>query len=244
MFPNMIHRYTFVAMCVFGFLGSNFLLAAVPQKCPTETSDVAASITGTLEYHPGAYAWYGVRTAQPVCGEKIIQIGFSNSAQFRESHQWTGCQVTVTGSLMVPVTGYWTASLGMTEAQVKPETSCKSNTPLPNYASEPVPASLKVYRVTAIYEPKTTIFTAEAREIPSGKLLTPWQRYASDSGNGARDILRMSCADGFVASNPTGGSKLLFPLTTDDDLNAIVLGLSDDSTKQQITYICTRQAKR
>ncbi|HTV07073.1 MAG TPA: hypothetical protein VME86_17015 [Acidobacteriaceae bacterium] len=177
-------------------------LWAAPQKCPDETTQVPATITGTLEYHPGAYAWYGVRLAQPVCGQPVIQAELDDRAEFREAHRYIGCKVTVTGDLFQPDTGYWSVPLGIADAHLRPVAACKPGQPLPDYSAIPIPASLHRYKVTAAFDPGTLTFSAQATDLASGKPLTPWQTYATDLGNAARDLQRMFCANGFLASDP------------------------------------------
>lgn len=217
------------------------ILRAQPQQCPTETKDVPTSIAGTLEYHPGVYAWYGVLPAQPVCGQKVIQAGFDSSAEFREAHQFIGCEVTVTGNLSLPTTGYWSAPLGITDAHVQPGKTCKQGQPLPDYSAVPIPAAVRRYKVVASYDPKTEIFSAQAFDA-AGKPLSPWQAYTSDLGNGSRDLQRMFCADGFVASDPkdTSGQPDL-QANVDPDLRAIEVAIPNDSVVQ-VSFVCTRSA--
>jgi hypothetical protein len=220
---------------------------ASAQKCPSDNppSDVPATLAGTLEYHPGVYAWYGVITPQPVCGEKTIQIGFNENAAYREAHRWVGCEVTVTGKLMIPVTGYWSTPLGLTEASVKPKAGCTAGEAMPNYSKIQIPPAVTKYKVIAEYDPATTIFTAQAIDFPSGKPLEPWQAYTSDMGNGARDLQRIFCADGFVASSPQGEGNAKVSLGSADDMpGAIALELEDNSPRQEVRFTCTRQQIR
>lgn len=216
-------------------------LWAQPQKCPTESTDIPASITGILEYHPGVYAWYGLRPAQPLCGQKVIQLGFDDSADFRAAHRFLGCQVTASGNLFVPATGYWSAQLGITDAHVQPDATCKLGEPLPDYSAVPIPATLHRYRIVASYDPKTETFSAQSYDTTSGKPLSPWQTYATDSGNGARDLQRMFCADGFVASDPKDAQgKPNLQANADPDFpQAIEVAIPNDSSVQ-LSFVCNR----
>jgi hypothetical protein len=217
-------------------------LRAAPQKCPTETADVPASITGTLEYHPGVYAWYGLRPAEPVCGQKVIQVGFDDPADFRAAHRFLGCQVIAGGNLFVPATGYWSVQLGITDAHVQPDKACKQGDPLPDYSAVPIPSTLRRYKVVAIYNPKTLDFSAQAYDASSGKPLLPWQTYASDTGNGARDLQRMFCAEGFAASDPkdASGQPNLQANVDADFPQAIEVAIPDETTIVQISFVCAR----
>ena len=230
------------------FLFTIILLAcstfrAAPQKCPTENEDpgIAVSITGTLEYHPGVYAWYGVHPAQPICGQKIIQLGFDDSATFRNAHRFVGCEVTATGNLFVPITGYWSTYLGVTDAHISPGSACKPGDPLPNYSAIPIPSTIKRYKVVATYNPKTFDFSAQAFDA-AGKPLSPWQTYATDTGNGARDLQRMFCADGFLASDPKDalGQPDLQANVDPDFPSAIEVAIPDDTTTVKVSFLCTR----
>ncbi len=224
------------------FLASATVWAS-PQKCPTEDTRVPASITGTLEYHPGVYAWYGVHPPEPVCGQKVIQVGFSERAAFRETHRFIGCEVTATGNLFVPDTGYWSTSLGVSDAHIQPGSACKQGDPLPDYSAIPVPSSVRSYKVAATYDPNTFDFSAQVHDAPSGKLLAPWQQYVSDVGNGARDLQRLYCAEGFVASNPKDalGQPDLQANIDPDSPDAIEVAIPNDSTVQ-MSFVCTRSS--
>lgn len=219
-------------------------LRAQPQhQCPKDQSDnIPTSVTGMLEYHSGVYAWYGVRPALPVCGQKVLQVGFDSNAEFREAHRLVGCEVMVSGNFFVPITGFWSVPLGITEAHIQPDKSCKPGQPLPDYSAVPIPSALHRYKVTASYDPKTEIFSAQAFDS-LGKPLSPWQAYASDSGNGARDLQRMFCADGFVASSPkdTHGQPSLQANADPDFPQAVEVAIANDSTVQ-VSFVCTRSA--
>jgi hypothetical protein len=212
-----------------------------PQSCPTESTDVPASITGALEYHPGVYAWYGVRAAQPVCGQKVIQVGLSESAAFREAHRFVGCEVTATGNLFVPGTGYWSTSLGITDAHIQPGSTCQQGKPLPDYSAIPIPSSVRSYKIVTTYDPKTFDFSAQVHDASTGKSLSPWQQYVSDVGNGARDLQRMYCAEGFLASDPRDAlAKPDLQANIDPDSpQAIEVALPNDSIVQ-VSFVCTR----
>ena len=216
--------------------------AASPQKCPTGDAPVSnpASITGTLEYHPGVYAWYGVHPAQSICGQTVVQVELDDKAAFREAHRFIECEVTVTGNLFVPDTGYWSTSLGVTDAHIQPGSSCKPGQPLPDYSAIPIPSSVRSYKVAATYNPKTYDFSAQVHDA-SGKSLSPWQQYVSDLGNGARDLQRMFCAEGFHASAPKDalGQPDLQANVDPDFPGAIEVAIPIDSTVQ-VSFTCTR----
>ena len=207
-------------------------------------SSVALSTGGTLEYHPGVYAWYGIRMDAPYCGQQVIQVGFDDKAEFRAAHRFLGCRVTVTGNLFLPDTGYWSAQLGLTEAHIQPDNACKQGEPLPDYSAVPIPATLRRYRVVATYNPKTLDFSAQAFDTSSGKPLSPWQTYATDSGNGARDLQRMFCADGFLASDPKDaqGQPNLQANVDPDAPQAIEVAIPSDLVVQ-LSFVCTRTSQ-
>jgi hypothetical protein len=219
---------------------SGKVLWAAPQKCPTETTDVSTSITGQFEYHPGVYGWYGLRPAQPICGQRVIQLGLDNNTAFRQAHRFVGCQVTATGNLFVPDTGYWSTSLGMTHAHIQPGNACKPGQALPDYSAVPIPSALQRYKVIANYDPKTEIFSAKVYEAASDKPLTPWQRYATDSGNGGRDLQRMFCAADFLASNPVVVIPHGLQVDVDLDLPQAVDVVLENDSSVHVSFTCAR----
>ncbi len=220
-------------------------LRAQPQKCPDEATSITipATINGTLEYHPGVYAWYGLRPSQPACGQKVIQLGFDDHAAFLAAHRFIGCEVTATGNLFVPNTGYWSTPLGITDARIQPDKSCKPGDSLPDYSAIPIPFTLRKYKIVATYDPKTFDFSAQAFD-PSGKPLSPWEAYANDIGNGARDLQRMFCANGFSASDPkdASGQPSLQANVDPDDPSAVEVAIPDDTTPVHVSFTCTRSA--
>lgn len=227
-------------LCALIALSSTTLWAA-PQVCPTESTDVPISITGALEYHPGVYDWYGLRTTVPVCGQEVISVGLGSSVAFRETHRFAQCKVTVTGKLIVPVTGYWSTALAITEAHIQPAKNCKQGKPLPDYSAIPIPSGVRAYEVTASYDPSTYLFFARVHDALSGRLLSPWQSYISDSGNGARDLQRMFCAEGFTASQPKSITHLQIEPTVDSDMpRAIDVELEDNSHTLEVSFTCNR----
>lgn len=230
----------FTLFCPIMLLVASNALWAEPQKCPTETIDVPITITGTLEYHSGVYAWYGVHLAKPACGQEVLQIGFDDKADFREAHRYLGCQITVTGNLFAPDTGSWSVPLGITEAHVQPVKVCKLGEPLPDYSAVPIPSALDRYKVVASYDPRTFEFSAKAYDASSGKPLSPWQTYASDIGNGAHDLQRMFCADGFVASDPKDahGQPDLRANIDPGSPQALEVAILNDSIVE-LSFVCT-----
>jgi len=220
---------------------STSILWAAPQKCPSETTSVPATITGTLEYHPGVYAWYGIRPTQPLCGQKVLQLDLSDNAAFRETHRFVNCEVTATGSLFVPVAESGSTSLGITDAHIQPGKTCKPGQPLPDYSAIPIPPTLHQYKVTATYNPRTFDFSAQAHNGSSGQSLSPWQTYVSDLGNDSRDLQRMYCANGFEASAPKNalGQPDLQANVDPDDSQAIEVAIPTDATVQ-LSFLCTR----
>lgn len=215
-------------------------LCAASQTCPTESTDVSASLTGTLEFHPGVYAWYGLRTPTRICGQRVVSIGLGDSAVFRETHRFVGCTVAISGKLMVPDTGYWSTPLGLIEPHIQPEKSCIQGKPLPDYSAISIPSTVENYQVTAIYDPSTYLFSANARDASTGKLLSPWQTYVTDSGNGARDLQRMFCAEGFTASQPKQVTQTQNEPTIDSDMPRAIDVLIADTSVVQVSFVCRR----
>ncbi|MFZ0664020.1 MAG: hypothetical protein WAM66_15130 [Acidobacteriaceae bacterium] len=230
------------SFCLLIALSSATLWAAA-QQCPTENTDVPASVTGALEYHSGVYAWYGLRPTHPVCGQKVIQLGLNDKGEFRAAHQFVGCEVTVTGNLFVPDTGYWSAPLGITDAHIRAAKTCKPGKPLPDYSTIPIPSALHRYKVAATYTPKTFTFSAQVHDASSGQSLSPWQRYASDTGNGGRDLQRMFCADGFLASDPKNAlNQPDLQANVDPGLPQAIEVAIPSELIVQVSFVCTRSA--
>ena len=219
--------------------------SATAEQCPSDTSQVPATVTGTLEYHPGVYAWYGLRPAQPFCAQKVIRVSpgdSRNSAAFRRSHQFIGCEVTANGTLFIPGSGPWYPPMEITDAHLQPGNACKSGEPLPDYSAVPIPSILRRYKVVATYNPKTFDFSAQIYDAFTGKPLSPWQRYATDVGNAGRDLQRMFCADGFSASDPTdpSGQPSLQANVDPDSSDAVEVAIPDSTTIVHLSFVCTR----
>lgn len=218
---------------------------AIPQQCPSDTSQIPATVTGTLEYHPGVYDWYGLRPAQPFCAQKVIRISPGdgrNSAAFRRAHQFIDCEVTATGTLSIPGSGPWYPAMEITDAHILPSSACKHGEPLPDYTTIPIPSALRRYKVVATYNPKTFQFSAQVYDAFTGNPLSPWQRYATDAGNGGRDLQRMFCAEGFEASDAqdSSGQPSLQANIDPDSADAVEVAIPDSSTVVQLSFVCTR----
>lgn len=221
--------------------------SATAQQCPSDTSQVPATITGTLEYHPGVYSWYGLRPAQPFCAQKLIRVSpgdSRDSAASRRAHQFIGCEVTATGTLSIPGSGPWYPAMEITGARIQPASTCKLGEALPDYTAIPIPSSLRRYKVVATYNPKTFQFSAQVYDAFTGNPLSPWQRYATDAGNGGRDLQRMFCAEGFEASDAqdSSGQPSLQANIDPDSPDAVEVAIPDSSTMVQLSFTCTRSS--
>jgi len=105
--------------------------------------------------------------------------------------------VKAEGDAFVPETGYYSTRLAMTVRQVTPVGSCDLK-PVPVELRDTVApkVDLQNYRVLGTYQ--NQIFDALVTDLNTGNSLKGWRNYATVMENGAKDVFRVFCADGFV----------------------------------------------
>jgi hypothetical protein len=173
------------------------------QSCPQDNhlGDAAESSTlhGTLVHFDELREWLGVKLDHPACGEEIVGLVFT-VRRAREVDAYRGCEVTVTGKLYEPATGYYSARLAMQNADVKAAPSCHPQAVQPDPLKVAVPADLTSYQVSIVVDfrgkghTEATVWRAGSER----EKLMPTAAYLTFGLNGSAELLHFSCRVGFA----------------------------------------------
>jgi len=218
-------------------------VAVKAQSCPPadQRSDGAESSTlhGTLVHFDELREWLGVKLDQSACGEKVVQLVFTGQ-RAREVDAYRGCEVTVTGKLYEPATGYYSARLAMQNADVKAAPSCHPQAVQPDPSKVAVPADLTSYEasITVDYRGKGRV-AAKAWRIEGAAALEPVQAYVSYELNGAADVLHFNCAGGFEVTNVHQTPKGAEPVS---EGYFETTGLNDLSGVNKLEFRCEKKS--
>jgi hypothetical protein len=221
------------------------------QSCPKENPSgpsipsVSRTLSGTIVYHNALRQWIGLRLDASTCGQSEIELipDFSGDDQRNEDQRkhletLRGCRATVTGTLDLAPTGYYSTDIFQSVDKAVPDPSCIPQPPVPDFSSaKPNPA---IHR----YQAKLTVSSlgegsirGEARS--NGRLLTPWQAYVHQFLTGGF-VLYGSCADGFQISHVSGSPAA--NVSQIDYQAAMGADLEKGVQSATMTFTCTRES--
>lgn len=177
----------------------------------------ARTLEGKLIFHDGIRQWIELRLDQPQCGEASIEMFPWNSPELQGLR---GCRVRSTGFLYGAASGYYTLDVNQTPDKIEPIGKCELKAPFANYSDAKPDKSISAYRVEMHINAGLRDLPILVRASSSGKVLRPWQAYASYFLTGGW-VLYGSCGKGFVVdrvygSRQAGPSHFDFPRTPDD----------------------------
>jgi hypothetical protein len=200
---NMIFRTAFV--CAFALV----TCLAVPvwgQQCPKEdakgfTPSEVRTLEGKLVYHDGIRKWFELKLDAPQCGQASIELVRMDNWRLLEILR--GCHVRTVGVIDNSPTGYYSLDLYQDVTKIEPVGACARQKPFPDYLKAKPDASVQSYRVemTIHYgqEDSPILF----RVTHAGRVLQPWQAYASYWFTGGF-VLYGQCGKGFVVDRVFG----------------------------------------
>lgn len=171
------------------------------QSCPPADGSsldakAPSALHGTIRYHEGTRPWLGFVPDQPVCGEKEIELAFSDTG-WEQAKRMRGCGVTVRGRISDSPTVYYAANLNVFNPEITPDGGCHLFPADPDSKRSPIPAAVNSYRVTIYIDVRDNKpLRGEVRLAESPRIETDWQSYADWWLNGEED-LAMSCRKGF-----------------------------------------------
>jgi len=208
-------RAVLLLMGVFSLVGLGW-----GQDCPHESStgptveSVPRTLSGVLVYHNEIRQWLGLKLDEPICGVTEVQVFSGSGSNYDDGlekllEQERGCRVWLTGPLGIPMTGYYSAEVYQVVSKLEPLPGCIKQPPLPDYSKLKPGASVRSYTVMMMVNYAGRGGRVSAIVRSGGRILSPWQVYASYTLTGAYAFYG-NCADGFKLSHVTG-SKEAYP---------------------------------
>ena len=183
----------------------------------------------------------GLTLDQPVCGEKEVQLVFSDPQAQRRAESVRDCKVIATGKLYYGQTGYYSANLAMSIENLKPDASCHPFPVMPDPAAQNISPDLRLYyaSITVDYRGKGHIAVEVWRDKNRSEPLKPWQAYVDYRLNGGGDVLYFGCREGFkwkdVAQVPNSSSG---SVEGPSELAGVLL--DDSVSPSTVTFDCER----
>lgn len=193
-----------------------------------------------MVYHDDLRRWLGLKLDKPACGQREIQLVFSDAAAWRKAETLRGCLLTVTGKIFDSPTGYYSASLAMSDSTLHADSSCHPFPVKPDLSTSPIPPSVRLYHVsiTVDYRGKGHVGVHVSDGQNGAMPLKPWQAYAHYMLTAGADVIWFGCRKEFqlehVTQEPAGGEIL----PEDDDAGAALRNMNGSNI---ITYSCQRK---
>lgn len=207
--------------------------AAEAESCPpsqTENAPEISTLHGKLNRFGELRNWLGIELDQPACGEKIVQLVFKSGDRNREVEALRGCEVTASGKLYEPVTGYYSAKLAIFDPDVKADASCHPQPVEPDPSKADIPADLRSYRASIVvdFRGKGRTKARAWRGQDEQNALRPTTAFVTYMLNGSGEVLHFNCRDGFAVKTirqmPKGDAPVdegYFETTDLKDLNGV-----------------------
>jgi hypothetical protein len=234
--------------CVLALVFVNFIaVTALAQECPhtnptgaTVASEVR-TLVGRLIFHDSIRKWFELKLDQPQCGQPSIQL-------VRIERDWTplevlrGCRVQSKGALDFSPTGYYSLDTYQSVDQIEPVGACARQSPFHDYSKAKPNRSIHGYRVDMQVNYRPGDHPIIFRVSSEGRILRPWQAYASYSLTGGF-VLYGHCAEGFAVDKVYGTPEATpahfddEPLAAFDPENAAAAGKQD----LHLGYTCVRK---
>lgn len=230
------------------------LSPTVAQDCPKENpngpsiASARRTLSGIIVYHDALRQWTGLRPDAPVCDQSEIELipDFSgsdlrNERERKHLETLRGCRATITGTLGLASTGYYSTDIFQSVDQAVPEPSCVSQPASPDMSrARPTSTVRRYYARVTVSNVGEGAIHAEARS--PRHLLTPWQAYTHYFLSGGF-VLWVNCADGFRMSHVTGSAEAK-PEQWDVNQASMDADVGDDKKVKLLgmTFTCTREA--
>ena len=160
------------------------------------------TLEGTLVYHDGLRQWFELKLDHAQCEQTSLQL-------IRLEDNWTeietlrGCRVRSKGPINYSPTGYYSLDMFQEIDEIEPVGDCVRQAPFPRGANPAPDKSIQKYQVEMKVDYRPGDHPVIFRITSEGKLLEPWQAYASYSLTGGF-ILYGHCAEGFVVDSVFG----------------------------------------
>ena len=230
-------------------------VVALGQHCPEESSNdpsqpqESTSLVGRLIYHDGLRKWFELKLDRQACGQPSIELFPERSAN-HSSHSlaletFKDCRVRTEGVLGFAVSGYYTLDINQSVEKIEPIGKCVRRPPFPDYLNAKPDRSVRRFRVDLTIDYKQADRPIFFRVTSDGRVLQPWQAYASYFLTGGY-VLYGHCAEGFIVDRVFGDSAASpehFEARGDPD-DAAMFGPSETAAvgkeKLSLGYTCVR----
>ena len=181
---------------------------ALAQQCPQGSAtgpSVASEIVtlkGRLIFHDAIRKWFELKLDQPQCGQTSVQL-------VRGGDDWAplqvlrGCRVRSKGAIDFSSTGYYSLNTYQVVDQIEQLDACAPQLPFPDYSQAKPDKSIREYRVDMHVDYEPGDHPIAFRTTSVGKVLQPWQAYASYLLTGGF-VLYAQCGEGFVVDKVFG----------------------------------------
>jgi hypothetical protein len=171
------------------------------QVCPSEYGSKAkepSTLHGKLIYNEDLRQWHELKLDKETCDWESVEV-VSGKMDMKQVHRYCDCGVTITGSLFIPITGYYSLGLAMDVDKILSDEGCKPYPNQPDLSKVQIPKNVRSYEVTiqVDYRSKGSIDVKVRPTKKSTALLKPWQAYANYFLTGSRYGIWFDCADGF-----------------------------------------------
>jgi hypothetical protein len=171
-------------------------LSAIPSlfaQCPSlRTETEVRTLQGRLIFHAGIEEWFELKPDQP-CGEGPIELFEQDSNSLAILR---GCRIKSQGALIFSARG----NIRQIVEQIEAVGRCVHKAPFPDFSSVKPDSAIREYRVEMHVNGSYPI---HFRVSQAGKVLGPWQAYASYMIAGGF-LLYGRCADGFIVDKVFG----------------------------------------
>jgi hypothetical protein len=238
-----------IGLCVLLF-ASLVTTQALGQTCPHDSStgpstpSQARTLEGKLIFHNNIRGWFELQLDKPQCGSRSIELVFPD-LKTKNPEAFRGCRLRSTGTIDIPPTGYYSASLFQDVTKMEAVGRCVLQPPFPDYSHAKPDKQVRAYTVDMHVGYRAGDHPVEFHVRSAGKELSPWPAYASYFLTGGF-VLYGHCADGFVidrvygtpAARPTHFDEVGAPddMATFDPESAAVAGKTD----LRLGYTCVR----
>jgi hypothetical protein len=178
------------------------------QQCPSDLSQgnfvvlEVRTLEGRLIFHDGIRKWFELELDQPQCAESSIEL-------FPSGDDWTplqvlrGCRVRSKGAISVMMTGYSSLPKYQDVDHIESIGTCTPKRPFPDHSKARPDKQIRKYRVEMHIPEGSRDYPIVFRVSSAGKILHPWQAYASYDLTGG-DILYGLCGKGFLIDKVFG----------------------------------------
>lgn len=195
-------------LCLLTLIGPACAAQVCPKDVAPDQEPPPSTLSGTIHHYRQLRDWIGLDLDTPACGEKTIQLIFLKPSGAKRASSFDGCNARVTGAIYESPTGYYSATLAISDPVIGLSPDCRPKAvPLPK-APPPPPSDLRSYSYSVVVNiPGNVPITGRAWRT-DGKQggLEPWSAYADVTLTGGY-FTWANCRRGFVAAAASSSTQ-------------------------------------